>query len=338
MKHRVLVVGTGSIGERHVRCMLNTERAAVGICELDDGVRRSVAERYGVSESFAGLDTAMNVRWDAAVVATPADTHVTIAQRLADAAVNLLIEKPLSTTTEGIAALMETVKRRGLVAAVAYVYRAHPVLAAMRRALRSGRFGRPVQVVANCGQHFPTYRPAYRQIYYARRERGGGAVQDALTHIVNACEWLVGPVDRLSADAAHQVLEGVDVEDTVHVIARHGDVPACYSLNQHQAPLELTITVVCDKGTVRFELHASRWRWMSEPGGAWRDEAAPPMERDEWFAIQENAFLDCLEHKAEPLCTLAEAFQTLKVNLAALQSADGGAAPLTLDRNAGPET
>ena len=45
----------------------------------------------------------------------------------------------------------------------------------------------------------------------------------------------------------------MDVEDTVHVLARHGDVLASYSLNQHQAPNEVTLTVVCERGTVRWE-------------------------------------------------------------------------------------
>ncbi len=48
----------------------------------------------------------------------------------------------------------------------------------------------------------------------------GGGNQNALTHLINAGEWLIGPVDRILADAAHQLLPGVDVEDTVHVIAR----------------------------------------------------------------------------------------------------------------------
>ena len=40
-----------------------------------------------------------------------------------------------------------------------------------------------------------------------------------------------------------------------HVLARHDDVLANYSLNQHQAPNELTLTVVCERGTLRVELH-----------------------------------------------------------------------------------
>jgi predicted dehydrogenase len=323
-RHRVLIIGVGSIGERHLRCFQATGRAEVALVEIDPDLRRTVAERYGVSAAYGDLGSALVDPPDVAVVATPAPSHVPLATGLAQAGVHTLIEKPLSVSTAGIELLRQVVRERKVVAGVAYVYRAHPVLGAMRAALMGGRFGRPVEVVAMCGQHFPTYRPAYRTTYYQDRATGGGAIQDALTHVINAAEWLVGPIDRLVADAAHQVLEGVSVEDTAHVLARHGDVLASYSLNQHQAPNEVTLTVVCEHGTVRFESHLHRWRWMTSPGGAWHDEAIAPLERDTLFAVQAGAFLDVVEGQGVPACSLDEGVQTLRVNLAALASVEGG--------------
>jgi predicted dehydrogenase len=320
--HRVLIVGTGSIGERHLRCFTASGRADVSLCEVDDERRRAVADRHGVSRSFGDLPAALEDGCDAAVIATPAPLHVTIATQLADAGTHLLIEKPLSTNFDGIARLEQTVAARGIVAAVAYVYRAHPALQAMRQAIRDGRFGRPVQIVAVAGQHFPTYRPAYRSIYYNDRAQGGGAIQDALTHLLNAGEFLVGPIDRVMADAAHQVLDGVEVEDTVQVLARHGSVLGCYCLNQHQAPNEMTITVIGDCGTARFEMHNSRWRWMTEPDGKWLYDTECPRERDAGDIPYAHAFLDAVEGKTPPLCSLADGIQTLRVNLAVLAASD----------------
>jgi predicted dehydrogenase len=320
--HRVLVIGAGSIGERHVRCMLGTGRAAVGVVETQPETRATVTERYALSESFASLDDALKAPWHAAAIATPAPSHIPIAARLANLGLHLLVEKPLSLSTQGVAELIATVARKGIVANVGYVNRAQPALAAMRREFLSGRFGRPLELVAVYGQPFPLYRPAYRQVYFADRARGGGAIQDAITHVFNAGEWLLGPITRVCADAAHRGLEGVSVEDTVHVLARHDGVPASYSLNMYQAPNESTITVVCERGTVRYELHAFRWRWMTEPAGEWHDETFPLKDRDAWFTLQENAFLDAVEGQAPPLCTLAEGLQTLRVNLAVLESAD----------------
>jgi predicted dehydrogenase len=192
----------------------------------------------------------------------------------------------------------------------------------MREALLSGRFGEPLEVVAVTGQNFPFYRPAYRNTYYRDRKTGGGAVQDALTHLMNAAEWLVGPIDRVVADLDHQVLEGVDVEDTVHVLTRHGSVMGSYTLNQHQAPNEFTLTIICRGGTIRFEGHQNRWRWMLKPGDEWTDENFPPMERDTMFILQANAFLDAVEQQAAPACDIGAGWQTLRVNLAILSSAE----------------
>jgi predicted dehydrogenase len=322
---KVLIVGTGSIGERHLRCFQATGRAQVSIVEIDAALRETIAERYRVQRAFADLNTALADRPDVAVIATPAPLHLPIAQRLVETGTHVLIEKPLSTSLDGIARLLATVVAKGVVAGVAYVYRCHPHLKAMRAAIHSGRFGKPVELIAVSGQHFPTYRPAYRDIYYRDRATGGGAIQDALTHLVNAGEWLLGPIDRVVADAAHQVLDGVAVEDTVHLLARHGTVPASYNLNQHQAPNESTLTVVCEHGTVRWESHEHRWRWMENPGDVWRDETSGAPERDALFIAQAHAFLDALAGKSAVPCSLDDGLQTLRVNLAALASLEQGA-------------
>ena len=294
----------------------------MGICELNNELRNSISAKYKISDSFDVLQKALKGEWDAAVIATPAHTHIPIALQLAEAGVSLFIEKPLSTTLNGLKNLIDLIEKNGLVVAVAYIYRAHPGISAMRQAIQSGRFGQPVQIISASGHNFPFNRPAYRDIYYANREQGGGAIQDALTHMVNTAEWLVGPIDKLAADAAHQVLDGVEVEDTVNMICRHGSVMGVYSLNQYQYPNEMGITVVCQKGTLRFELHKNRWKWITEPNGIWNIERFPIMERDDWFIIQENSFLDNLEGKSFPLCTIHEGYQTLKVNLAVLASSN----------------
>ena len=82
----------------------------------------------------------------------------------------------------------------------------------------------------------------------------------------------------------------------------------------------MTITVVCDRGTTRFENHRHRWRWMIHPDGPWHDEPHEPFARDALFIAQANAFLDPLEGHGLPLCSLEEGIQTLRVNLAALAS------------------
>ena len=323
-QQRVLVIGVGSIGERHTRCFLATGRADVGICEPNSDLRSSVAGRYAIPQSYSDLESALNPArvWEAAVVATPAQFHIPITRQLLQAGIHTLVEKPLSASLDGADDLIRLSQTVRVVAGVAYIHRSNPVLENMQQALVSGRFGRPVQVVGVSGQHFPKYRPAYRSTYYASHASGGGAIQDALTHVINAAEWLVGPIERVMADAAHQVLDGVQVEDTVHVLARHGKVLASYSLNQHQAPDEVTMTVVCDRGTARIEFHKNRWMSLVEPGAEWHEEFRFDGQRDDVFIRQAKAFLDAIEGKRAVSCRLEEGLQTLRVNMAILSAAE----------------
>jgi hypothetical protein len=50
----------------------------------------------------------------------------------------------------------------------------------------------------------------------------------------------------------------------------------------------------------------------------------PTAERDTFFIVQANRFLDLIEGKPAALCSLEAAEQTLRFNLAALASADQG--------------
>ena len=321
---RILVIGGGSIGERHVRCFLNTGRAAVSLCDVNDDLRGEVSSRYGLPQSFASLNEALETAFDAAVICTPAHLHIPMALEIAGRGAAILIEKPLSISLDGVDELLTEAESRQLSVSVAYVLRHHPALLALKERIADGSLGRPVQIVYTGGQHFPFYRPAYRDIYYTRHETGGGAIQDALTHVVNAAEWIVGPVTRLVADADHCVLEGVDVEDTVHVITRHNAVMGSFSLNQHQPPNETTLTVICENGAVRYEAHRCRWLSCAEVDSPWKVEEEFHIERDDLFIRQAEAFLDQLDGRTEPACTLNEALQTLRVNLAALMSVETG--------------
>ena len=97
---RVVVIGTGSIGERHARCFQQTGRAEVSICEVNAELREAVQDRYGFAQAFASLAEAMAERPDAAVICTPAHLHVGMAIELARAGIPFLMEKPVSTSLE----------------------------------------------------------------------------------------------------------------------------------------------------------------------------------------------------------------------------------------------
>jgi len=187
--HRVLVVGVGSIGERHLRCFGSTQRCSMSFCEPNDDLRATITGRHEVKSAYPSLDDALNAgACDAAVIATPAPLHVPMALQLARAGIHVLIEKPLSTSMHGVDDLIKAVAENSITAAVGYTHRAHPAVQGLKKMVHSGRFGRPRQITIVQGHDFAHARPAYRDIYFADRAMGGGAIQDAITHMYNMGE------------------------------------------------------------------------------------------------------------------------------------------------------
>ena len=107
-QHRILIIGVGSIGERHTRTFQRTGRADLSICENNEQLRKTVAERYGIAKAYAGLDEALNDgKFDIGLICTPSNMHIPMATQLAKAGKHLFIEKPLSLSLDGIAELMK---------------------------------------------------------------------------------------------------------------------------------------------------------------------------------------------------------------------------------------
>lgn len=328
-RHSVLIIGCGSIGERHLRCFQCTGRAQVTGCDANAALAENIAKTYHV-DTYSNWEQAITQKkYDAVVICTPAHLHVAMAIRVLQHGCHVLIEKPLSISLAGIDELLRARDQSGRQASVAYVLHVSPLQFQSRDFLKSGEFGPVRHVTSNSGQHFPIMRPPhaapYAQTYYRDRKTGGGAIQDALTHTANWIESVIGPTDSVLCDCSHQVLPGVEVEDTVNVSARNGDILVNYALNQFQAPNESTVQFNTAIGSVKLEAHNRRWGTYRLGETAWNWREIPPADRDAPFIAQANHFLNQLEGRPSKLCTVEAALQTLRFNLAALASAESGA-------------
>ncbi len=318
---KILIIGCGSIGERHLRCFQKSKRAEVVGCEPDAGVRNRIASDY-CCKVFGDIEAAFEAGgWDGVVICTPAHLHLRNARLFLKTEIPLLIEKPLATDLEEAELFLRDFHSKKDTLRVAYINRSVRGINQCKRILQESNFG-PLKHITLCaGQHFPSFRPAYRNIYYARHETGGGAIQDALTHSINTVEWIAGPIESLYCDAAHQVLEGVNVEDTVNLVSRHhGGVMTSFALNQFQAPNSMVLDCHCAGGSVRWDAERQQVGKIQLGETSWQWNEAREGDRDEAFVHQANLFIDHIEGKPTALCTLDEGFQTLQVNLAALES------------------
>lgn len=323
--HKTLIIGCGSIGERHLRCFQKTGRTEVVACDSNATLTARMRDTYGVAIESDWSSAVRSGQFDSVSICTPAPLHVIMAKSALEAGLHVLVEKPLSHSLEGIGELLAARDRAQRQATVAYVFHQIPALKAARAFLRSEPFGPIRQATMLAGQPFHLLRPAYAQTYYRSRASGGGAIQDALTHSANWIESVLGPTESVLCDCAHLVLPDVEVEDTVHVAARHASgALTSYTLNQFQGPNETSLQFNAARGSVRIEFHRQRWGHFAIGASDWTWEDTPIEHRDTLFISQADAFLDTIEGKPATVCSLDAAVDTLRFNLAAIASAERG--------------
>jgi predicted dehydrogenase len=315
----VLIVGGGSIGERHLRSFQQIG-CEVGLCDTNAERRAQISERYGIKPVFESLAGAVEQPWAGIVICTPAHLHAEHAIQAAQASDAILLEKPLATRMSDAEQLRTALA--GKTVQVAYVLRHHPAAQFVRDRLEGGDIGELHQVTITAGQHFPSFRPAYRDIYYARHETGGGAVQDAATHLFDLVQSFAGALEWVFCDYAHQELPGVEVEDTVHLIGRAGGgrVMVSLALNQFMAPNETHLQLNGARGSLAIRFHEQRAGLFRHGEAEWQWTEPLVKERDDLFRGQARSFLAALRGEQAPLCSLEDGIRALKVNLAALRS------------------
>lgn len=319
----LLIIGVGSIGERHLRSFLRIEGVRCSIAEPDDGQRQRIATSYTVTRTFPRWEDAPLSEFDGVVICAPTHLHVPWLTHFAREGIPVLCEKPLAITPEGIGELHRALARGGAPAGIAFCLRHHPLLEEIRQRIENGDLGRVRVASYYSGQYWPRMRKGWPPAYAQRRETGGGAIPDHLVHFLNLLEWYFGPTRAVSAFQRHLDLPDLTTEDYGTALVRFGggevgQLTLC--LFQHDP--QLTFQVVGDAATARFELGSDHLQVFEDRAGKWRPGRERAVDRDELFLLQARHFLECIRGTATPKCTVAEAEQSLQTVLAALQSSD----------------
>jgi predicted dehydrogenase len=141
-KIRVAVLGTGSLGQNHVR--IYSELAASGQVELagifdtNADTARKIAAKHNtrifnsVAEAAAASD-ALNI-------VTPTITHFDLAKSLLQQGKHVLVEKPMTDNTAQAAELVQLAQQKNCVLQVGHVERFNPVFKYLETAAPEPRF------------------------------------------------------------------------------------------------------------------------------------------------------------------------------------------------------
>lgn len=356
---RIALVGCGRISANHIKAIAAHHDRAELIAICDTQPQRLEQAQQLISEqaldhpgaatnpiqfsSYTDLITAAQngtVPVDLVVLATPSGLHPGQVIAAAEAGLHVCTEKPMATRWADGVAMVKSCDQAGVHFFVVKQNRFNSTLQLVKRQVEAGRFGRLAMVAVNVFWQRP-------QSYYDQDswrgtwEFDGGALMNQASHYVDLLDWLVGPVESVSASTA-TLGRDIEVEDTaaLQLRWRNGALGTmAVTMLTYPKNLEGSITLLGETGTVKIGGPAvnkiEQWAFADEsPDDAEVEQASYATTSVYGFGhppYYANV-LDALQGKAEALCDGREGLRSLELLIGAYRSArDGRTVHLPLD-------
>ena len=328
MIKRVLIVGAGSIGTRHLRIA----RELFPNAEIRVFGHRKLNTNPEFSDSYMiTLEGAIQFSPEISVIASPSTFHIDTALSLARRGSHLLIEKPISATLHGVSELIETCRENNSVLQIGYNLRYSPSLQNFREHLHGELIGKVLSVRCEVGQYLPTWRPEtdYRQGVSARRELGGGVLLE-LSHELDYLRWIFGEIDWVRATLTRQSSLDIDVEDSAHLTlgflprTSQGQLVGSLSMDFIRHDQTRVCTAIGSKGSLRWDGISGEVSVLEEGASSWKILFTHSPIKNETYLAEWRDFKNCISLGITPSVTGQDGLRVLEIVESALRSAGTG--------------
>lgn len=250
---KILLVGCGSIGKRHLQNLnrLN-EVKNIYVYSKVNGCLDTLKDKRKVA-LVRSLD---NVQADLAIIANETYKHVDTAITLAKKGINLFIEKPLSHCLSAkLNLLRKIIGKNKIKLCVGYNLRFLGAIKFIKTKLSKRILGDIYFVKIEVGQYLPSWRIGrdYRVSYSASKKRGGGVALD-LSHEIDYMRYLFGDPRSWQVVKAKVSNLKIDSEDIVEGIYLFDNFVCNVHMDYLQKNKKRIIRIEGSKGTLTCDL------------------------------------------------------------------------------------
>lgn len=212
---KLLFCGLGQIARRHIEIIQQNYTHEIF------ALRRSASQPAGLAgvRELRSWDEADKLSFGAAFITSPTHAHISQAAECARRGIPLFVEKPLGSSTTGLAELVNLVQTKKLLTYVGYCFRFHPLVQEFKKKLED-------LTVLHASVVFSSYMPDwrtkknYQTSYIVRKAQGGGVILDC-SHEIDLAEYLFGAVKTIDGVWGRASTLTIDAEDYADMILKH---------------------------------------------------------------------------------------------------------------------
>ena len=337
---KILFIGLGGIGQRHLRNVYakygsganilayrvrNLNRTISPNLAIDENV--DLIKKYSVNV-FTDLNEALAQSPDVAFICNPTSHHVSSCLAVAEAGCDFFVEKPLSHSIDGIEKLLSVCELKKIIGVVGYQLRFHPCYTLLKKLIIEGTIGNLLSVHVEVGEYLPGWHKYedYRQMYASKKDLGGGVVLSQI-HEIDYLYDLFGMPSKVVALGGHLSDLEIDVEDVADVLLQMTFRGKSLSVSLHmdyiQRPPSRGCKIIGELGKITMDLTGLKVI-VEKPDEEREIHDFCDLDRNELFVNEIDHFFDCVATRKQPIVTIRDGVNSLRIALAVKESMETG--------------
>ncbi|MBI5412963.1 Gfo/Idh/MocA family oxidoreductase [Candidatus Peregrinibacteria bacterium] len=320
--NKILIIGCGSIGQRHLRNLFALGERDITVVEVDVEKARIIKKDYGILVASSISEVLKEKKFTVVFICTPSVYHFDDALTFAQNGCDLFIEKPVSHNLKGVNELLTLTQDMKLITIVGSNWKFYPLFKKMKELLTGGVIGEIFSARCQFGQYLPDWHPweDYRQGYSANYKLGGGIILDS--HEFDYLTWFIGDtVKKLVCFADKRSNLEIDVEDTAEILLQFNKgVIAEIHLDYTQQFYRRNFEFFGELGTIIWDAGLKKIIMQNKESGVQDFVLEDSYDINQMYVDEIQHFLECVRERKETITPLTKGYDTLKLIVAAKES------------------
>lgn len=317
---KVVLIGYGSIGKRHVSNLLKISKIEIIICTKQK-IRNPSTKKIKIVKSVSDC---IKEKPDIGIVSNESSFHLKIAIKLASAGIDLFVEKPLSNSLSGTKELVSMIKKNNLVTQMGCQLRFHKCLNEIKQLVLNKKLGKIISVRAECGSYLPDWHPSedYRKSYASRKDLGGGVILTNI-HEIDYLYWFFGEITEVFSIAKNSGNLKISVDDlAVGILKFKNNIIGEIHLDYLQKPENRNCKIVGTKGTLVWESETNLVKFYDNKNKKWSKVFKwSNYDRNQMFKEEIDHFINCVKNRRQSINPIEkDGIITTKIALAMMKS------------------
>ena len=317
-KINIGVIGLGVMGTNHTRVYSELDNVnLIAICDPNIETLEALSTKYNTKKYSNYKEMLVNEKLDAISLCVPTLLHKKIALDIIKNNINILIEKPIATTTDEANEIINLAKEKNIKLMVGHIERFNPVVTELKKRISNNELGNIFKV--HC----------VRQSQFPQRIIDVGVIIDLSIHeIDNLCYILDSKIKRVFAETAQRIHSNHE-DLLIGTLRFENNVLGVINSNWLSPKKVREITITGEKGTFHADYTTQELNFLEKEfaKNTFEYGLSPDkqglkinIENKEPLKIELIEFINCITNNTNPIVSGTDGLNALNIAQKFLES------------------